>query len=220
MIRLIVPTADGTNTLYVPHLNEHYHSTYGANEESKHIYISQAYVHSPNPSPTVLEIGFGTGLNAMNTCIEALTQQRKTTYICFEKYPLQIEEIQQLQYHTVWQPHHQDYFWHIHSCPWNTAIAIHPYFTITKIQADICTLHSFPLCDIVYFDAFAPEKQADLWTEEIFARIYASISHTGILTTYCVKGNIRRLLQSIGFTVEKIPGPPQGKREILRAIKQ
>ncbi|HPH16026.1 MAG TPA: SAM-dependent methyltransferase, partial [Bacteroidales bacterium] len=81
MIRLIVPTADGTNTLYVPHLNEHYHSTYGANEESKHIYISQAYVHSPNPSPTVLEIGFGTGLNAMNTCIEALTQQRKTTYI-------------------------------------------------------------------------------------------------------------------------------------------
>ncbi|HON53177.1 MAG TPA: tRNA (5-methylaminomethyl-2-thiouridine)(34)-methyltransferase MnmD [Bacteroidales bacterium] len=219
MQRFVVKTSDGSNTLYIPQLQEHYHSTYGAHNESQHIYITNAYNYSTKQTPIILEIGFGTGLNAMNTLVEAIKQKKHTTYICIEKYPLNIDEVNNLQYEQLWEENKQSYFTDIHTCAWGVPIYIHQYFTLLKLNIDIVTIHKLPACNIVYYDAFAPEKQPELWTEEIFARIYACMESQGILTTYCVKGTVRRCLEAIGFTIKKIPGPPNGKREMLRAIK-
>lgn len=220
MHRSIVQTADGSNTLFVAELQEHYHSTYGAYNESQHIYIQEAFNYSKTQNPIVLEIGFGTGLNAMCTCIEAIRQKRKTEYITIEKYPILPQEITDLHYNTLWNDNEKQYFDAIHTCNWNTNSHIHNFFSITKLNVDVLSLPTFPTCSVVYFDAFAPEKQPELWTEDIFTKIYNCMQTHGVLTTYCVKGTIRRMLQSIGFTTEKIAGPAGGKREILRAVKR
>ena len=110
-------------------------------------------------------------------------------------------------------------FYALHRAAWEEDIPLTPYFTLHKVQTDFTT-YDFPdAYDVIYFDAFAPEKQPEMWTQELFARLYHSLRPGGILTTYCAKGAVRRTLQAVGFTVERLPGPPEGKREILRASK-
>lgn len=241
MERIIERTEDGSVTLFVPELNEHYHSVKGARTESQHIFIDMGLKASAAPRPRILEIGFGTGLNALLTLETAEQEQKAVCYTGIELYPLSWEEADALHYSD------NPLFRELHTSAWEKEVNITPYFTLHKIQGDIKTLrvengelkiavrhnnpHNAPACpplaasgvsvgfDVVYFDAFAPEKQPEMWSEELFRNIYAGMNANGILTTYCAKGAVRRLLQSVGFTVERLPGPPGGKREILRASK-
>lgn len=221
MQRIIEKTEDGSATLYVPELNEHYHSVKGARTESQHIFIDMGLNASAVPCPHVLEIGFGTGLNALLTLEAAGQEKRHVHYTAIELYPLTWQEVDALKYsdHPLFRALHQS--------PWEADVEITPYFTLRKVQADIETISRDRLLsinqapfDVVYFDAFAPEKQPELWKEEVFRSIHAAMSAGGILTTYCAKGVVRRMLQAIGFKMERLPGPPGGKREILRGRKE
>lgn len=216
MLRVFESTADGSGTLYVPELDEHYHSVKGAYTESKHIFIEMGLAASTAPSPHVLEVGLGTGLNALLAWQWADEMQRSVHYTALERYPLTWQEISQLKYQ------HATELEQIHSACWEQDVMLSPYFTLHKIQCDAITyLHQQPTerFDVVFFDAFAPEKQPELWSESIFQDIYRTMNADGLLTTYCAKGCIRRLLQSIGFVMERLPGPPGGKREMLRGGK-
>lgn len=214
-------TDDGSATLFVPALDEHYHSVKGAYTEALHIYRGCAYLyaaeqHAVSERPLrLLEIGFGTGLNAAVTAMVA-TAQRPVHYITLEKYPVAPELVGSLGYEK-WVD--AAVYAAIHGAPWEQPTGITPHFTLEKRCCDLLTTAIPEDIDIVYFDAFAPEKQPEMWSAEIFARIYRVMRPGGVLTTYCAKGAIRRLLQATGFTVERLAGPVGGKREILRAVK-
>lgn len=212
-------TADGSYTLYVPELDEHYHSVKGALTESQHIFIEMGLKHSPAPEPHILEIGLGTGLNAFLTLLAAEEMQRKVHYTGIERYPLAEETLRQLDYPGIIGKKHEEDYYAIHQAPWEKETNLSPWFTLHKIEGDF-TRHTFQKgYDIIYFDAFAPEKQPEMWEQSLFNILYNVLNEGGILTTYCAKGVVRRMLQTAGFTVERLPGPPGGKREILRATK-
>lgn len=215
----IETTADGSPTLYVPELDEHYHSTKGALTESRHIFIEMGLRQSTAPCPHVLEVGFGTGLNAFLTLLDADKSRRPVCYTGIELHPVQTTTLRALDYPALICPRRTDDFYRLHEAPWETDVALTPHFTLRKVQADFTTWTPDETYDVVYFDAFAPEKQPSMWAGPLFDRLYASLSEGGILTTYCAKGIVRRMLQSAGFHVERLPGPPGGKREILRAVK-
>lgn len=214
MHRCLETTADGSATLYVPTLDEHYHSVKGARTESVHIFIEMGLhrwcSQHPGQSVRIFEAGFGTGLNALLTLEEAEQNGTDIHYVSAELYPLAWEEVRPLRYTD--NPLLQA----LHEAPWGKPVPITPHFTLHKMQADLSRM-PFPVCDVVFYDAFAPDKQPHLWSEELFAALRKSVSPGGILTTYCAKGEVRRRLQRAGFTVERLPGPPGGKREILRA---
>lgn len=215
----IEQTADGSQTLFVPELNEHYHSVKGALTESEHIFIQKGLKHSSVEAPHVLEIGFGTGLNAFLTLLTADTDQRNIHYTTLERYPVTPALIEQLTYPELICPERKDDFQALHQAAWNTDVQLTPYFTLHKVETDF-TSYTFPATyDVIYFDAFAPEKQPEMWTQSLFDTLCQQLNPQGILTTYCAKGAVRRMLQAAGFTVERLPGPPGGKREILRATK-
>ncbi len=214
------PTADGSNTLFVPELDEHYHSVKGALTESQHIFIQMGLNHSQAESPHVLEIGFGTGLNAFLTLLEAEKQQRKVCFTSIERYPLKEDIVRKLGYPEIIAPEKSEKFYALHTAPWNQSVEISSYFTLHKIEGDFTHFDFQSHYDVVYFDAFAPEKQPEMWSQPLFDRLYQQMNPGGILTTYCAKGVVRRMLQAAGFTVERLPGPPGGKREILRASKE
>ena len=215
----IEKTADGSYTLFVPELDEHYHSVKGALTESEHIFINMGLKHSSALRPRILEIGFGTGLNAFLSLLEAEKSQRYVHFTTIECYPLDMETIRTMNYPAKVAPDHNAEYEALHQAPWNKDAAITKHFTIHKIEADF-TSYQFPKgYDVIYFDAFAPEKQPEMWSQELFDQLFNILSPGGILTTYCAKGIIRRMLQAAGFTVERLPGPPGGKREILRATK-
>ncbi|MBD5180154.1 MAG: tRNA (5-methylaminomethyl-2-thiouridine)(34)-methyltransferase MnmD [Bacteroidales bacterium] len=218
----IESTADGSVTLYLPELDEHYHSVKGALTESCHVYVDLGWRKAATEKSTeglirVFEAGYGTGLNSALTALEAMKEQRPTIYYSVELYPLPAS-----LYTTVaeqYPPYLATAMNAVNSAQWNEEISINPYFTLKKINADLLTVNVPEGIDVVYFDAFAPEKQPTLWEEPIFSRIYDAMNPDGVLATYCAKGCIRRLLQSIGFLTERLPGPPGGKREVLRATK-
>lgn len=213
-------TADGSCTLFVPELNEHYHSVKGALTESKHIFIDMGFKHCISPAPHILEIGFGTGLNAFLTLLESEKESRQTYYTGIEFYPLKDKTVQSLRYPEAICPERSENYFRLHTSDWGKEQTITPHFTLNKIEGDFTCYHFPPHAfDVIYFDAFAPEKQPEMWTQDLFNSLYNSQKEGGILTTYCAKGRVRRMLQAAGFTVERLPGPPAGKREILRATK-
>ena len=242
MKRVIEKTDDGSATLFVPELNEHYHSTKGARTESQHIFIDMGLKASPAATPRVLEIGFGTGLNAWLTLEEAERSRRNIHYIGLELYPLDWQTVEQLGYISSdeqltihrkqtttdeqFTPNEEkqqsaiELFKQLHTSPWGKDVQLTPHFTLQKVETDVnkWRVENSPF-NLVYFDAFAPEKQPEMWSQELFNRLYVLLDRDGILTTYCAKGVVRRMLQTAGFTVERLPGPPGGKREILRARK-
>lgn len=219
MERQIQETQDGSKTLYVPQLDEHYHSVKGALAESRHIFIQMGLQHCRAEEPRVLEIGFGTGLNAFLTLLQAGHDRRHVQYTTLELYPLELPLLRQMDYPAVIDPSAGELYYAMHQAAWEEAVDITPYFSLLKRQADftVCPLHQ--CYDVIYFDAFAPEKQPEMWSQTLFDRLYAHTAPEGILTTYCAKGAVRRMLQAAGYTVERLPGPPQGKREILRATR-
>lgn len=213
-------TADGSATLYLPEMDEHYHSVKGALTESRHIFIQSGFYFSKADPLAIFEVGFGTGLNVFLTLLECGKQQRKTLYHSIELYPLSPEQANKLEYPHIIAPQQTSLFERIHSAAWDEPVEITPYFTLHKINADLRQIglpkESF---DLIYYDAFAPEKQPDLWDDETLGKISESMKSQGVLTTYCAKGEVRRRLQRAGLTVERLQGPPGGKREILRATK-
>jgi len=214
----IQTTADGSQTLFVPQLDEHYHSVKGALTESLHIFIHSGLNECMAKEPRVLEVGFGTALNAFLTLVEA-EKGRVVHYTSLEKYPLPMDIIDKMEYTKFVDPIYAPYYKAIHECPWNVWNSITPHFNLRKVETDLTSLSFKEQYDVVYFDAFAPEKQPEMWTQDIMNRIFDCLAPDGIFVTYCAKGVVRRMLQSAGFVTERIPGPPGGKREILRARK-
>jgi tRNA U34 5-methylaminomethyl-2-thiouridine-forming methyltransferase MnmC len=220
--RTIITTSDGSKTIQIEGWNEQYHSIHGALQEAKHVYINAGLKtflerHPKQNALTLLEIGFGTGLNALLTALESLNISQEICYHGIEAYPVEAEELQALGYHTLIGSD-PSVFQNIHDCSWHEIHKILPHFSIVKHQAffsDIAEVNAF---DVIYFDAFGPRVQPNLWIESIFKKMYETLRPNGLLVTYCAKGSVRRCMQAVGFEVERLPGPP-GKREMLRAIK-
>ncbi len=214
--RRIKQTEDGSYTFFIPSMEEHYHSTKGAYTESQHIYIENGFNTFNQQTLSVLEIGFGTGLNTFLTALEAEKRGLKTDYTTLERYPLLWDEVELLH-----QSAHR-LFREIHICPWEVPCTLSPCFTLHKMQCNYPdAVFKLPPehYDLVYFDAFAPEKQPEMWQEELFQQLYVIMKPHGKLTTYCVKGEIRRMLERCRFKTKRLPGPPQGKKQILNALK-
>jgi tRNA U34 5-methylaminomethyl-2-thiouridine-forming methyltransferase MnmC len=219
MKRELRQTSDGSSTLFVPALDEHYHSIHGALQESLHVFIEAGFKSREVQSISILEIGFGTGLNAWLTAIEAAKSDVQVEYTALEKYPLSDDEVAGLNYaqlkgYTGELP----LFNQIHATEWESLQTITPHFSIRKMQVDLHDFNAQEVFDLIYFDAFAPSAQPDLWTEAIFNRMFIAMKPGGNLVTYCAKGQVKRNMKAAGFVVEALPGPP-GKREMTRAIK-
>ncbi|MBV9960689.1 MAG: tRNA (5-methylaminomethyl-2-thiouridine)(34)-methyltransferase MnmD [Parafilimonas sp.] len=217
-------TEDGSHTIADEALNVTYHSKHGAIQESRHVFINAGLnyflqQHLNNKQVCVFEMGFGTGLNALLTLQQAIQLNQKIIYQTIEPYPLSAEAYLRLNYASLIDNELQQNFTAMHTCEWNKPVSIHPLFSLQKI---ITTLQQFITAqqfDVIYFDAFDPNAQPELWTIEIFKKMFDHMLHSnGVLTTYCSKGIVRRALQFVGFTVEKLKGP-KGKREIVRAVK-
>jgi tRNA U34 5-methylaminomethyl-2-thiouridine-forming methyltransferase MnmC len=214
-------TGDGSHTLYVPELDEHYHSTYGAITESLHVFIKSGLEALPaKKNISIFEVGFGTGLNALLACMAAVRLGANISYFALEKNPIDMELIGNLNYatHLSAENNSQEMFMVIHQAPWNETSRIHPGFQLHKIHESLLGYYPGFTYDLVFFDAFGPGKQPEMWNTEIFKRLFDKLNPGGILTTYCVKGDVKRMVKQAGFKIEKLPGPP-GKREILRATK-
>ncbi|MDR0750705.1 MAG: tRNA (5-methylaminomethyl-2-thiouridine)(34)-methyltransferase MnmD [Tannerellaceae bacterium] len=208
-------TADGSHTLFVPEIDEHYHSVNGAIQESLHVFIRAGLQQAPKAELRVLEIGFGTGLNALLTLLYA---DIPVTYYTVELHPLPLDVIRRLNYADILCPGQEDLFLSLHTAAWDTPVQIGSLFTLHKIRGDGNTCALPGEAGLVYFDAFAPGKQPGMWNPGIFRRLHEAMAGGGILVTYCAKGSVRRMMQEAGYSVERIPGPP-GKREMLRATK-
>lgn len=220
--RRIVKTADGSHTLELVGIDEHYHSTFGAVQESMHVFIRNGF-HSllgKAGSVNILEIGFGTGLNALLTLLESQKMNLQVYYLTLEPFPLKREEYKVLNYAALLnQSGLQETFLKFHESEWEKDIVINLGFVFRKEMSGLAEM-SFLInfFDLVYFDAFGPDTQPELWEQPLFEKVYKAMNPGGILTTYCAKGIVRRAMRASGFHVEKLPGPP-GKREMTRAGK-
>ncbi len=215
-------TEDGSHTLYSEHFNAHYHSTHGAIQESKHIFIAAGLIPklAQGKRVDVLEMGFGTGLNVLLTHQQAKARQHNITYTTVEAYPIELEIATQLNYcESLGLPEFQQTFLDYHQNPWGQWQNIDHNFSLLKLnetlEAVVLPSESF---DLIYFDAFSPEQQPQLWQEPIMDKMYAALSPHGLLVTYCAKGAFKRTLKAAGFEIEGLPGP-KGKREMVRAQK-
>lgn len=226
MKREIITTADGSKTIKLASLNEQYHSIHGAIQEATHVFIEKGFnnflnTKKPLEQPiSILEIGFGTGLNALITLLESVKNKRAVFYTGVEAYPVKQTEIQQLNYPDLLkETNTKTYFKTIHESVWEKPTQITETFTLIKQQKLFQDISGIACYDVIYFDAFGPRVQPELWEEPIFKNMYQSLKPGGMLVTYSAKGSVRRTMQSVGFLVERLPGPP-GKREMLRATKQ
>lgn len=217
----IIITSDGSQTLYIQEIDEQYHSVNGAITESNYVYLEKGYLFHKSNAPTVFEVGFGTGLNCLLTALSAEKYKRATTYYSIEKYPLDKEIIQQLNYGKIISKEAQIIFENIHDCKWNAPVQISPHLKLIKLQSDLLEndLKDIQDCDVIYFDAFGPNKQPEMWQPKIFQKIYSITSTNGVFVTYSAKGAVRRQLAMCGFEMERLPGPP-GKIQMLRGIKK
>lgn len=209
-------TEDGSFTIYVPEMDEPYHSIHGAIQESRHVFIGHGLQSLDLPKLRILEIGFGTGLNALLTLVEAGNRGLTVDYHAVEKYPLLEKEYSSINFEALVKGVQPGTFKKLHEVIWEEPVAINDYFTLFKEETDVRSMSPGGNFDLVYFDAFAPQKQAHLWTEEVFRSLSCFVKPGGVLVTYTCKGSVRRALISCGFEVVKVPGPP-GKREMIRA---
>lgn len=226
MQRKIITTNDGSTSIQIVEWDEQYHSKHGAIQEAKHVFIKSGLSHFLKLYPlgnkdliSILEIGFGTGLNAFITLLEAEKKDLTINYKGIEAFPVSEEEIKQLNYVSVLNAENkQSLFSKMHNLPWEEELSITPFFKLEKLKKQFSEIKKTNAFDLIYFDAFGPRVQPELWTESLFAIMYEALKNNGILVTYCAQGNARRAMQKVGFNVEKIQGPP-GKRHMLRAIK-
>jgi len=222
MQRKLILTGDGSHTISMPELNVAYHSIHGAIQESKHVFIEaglKSLLPVEGTALNVFEMGFGTGLNALLTIIESERLQRKIYYETVEQFPVGNGEVRSLNYcEQLDREDLQPIFEQLHSCEWEKKVNITENFGFNKSRTNLLNLETSETFELIYFDAFAPNVQPELWTNEIFEKMFAMLEPGGILVTYCSKGDVRRAMQAAGFIVEKLPGP-RGKREMTRALR-
>lgn len=216
--RTVQTTADGSSTLLSSKYNAHYHSLNGAITESKHIFIEAGLGHVKKKLIKILEIGFGTGLNAALTAQKAKESRVDISYHSVELHPLSADEYSILNYDTVLPKDTAVDWQRICVAGWNTTAIITENFTIRKICADFTKWTPIAMYHLIYFDAFAPDDQPEMWTREQFQKLYNALHPNGVLVTYSAKGIVKRALIEVGFTIERLAGPP-GKIHILRANK-
>jgi len=209
---------DGSQTVYSERYGQHYHSMHGALSESEHVFIKEGLDRLTRTKIKVLECGFGSGLNALLTLREAIERNIEIDYHGIELNPISEEIWNSLKYERSGLKELMTFFQAMHEAQWAKQSQIHPLFQLTKLKEDLITTSLEGGYDLVYFDAFGPATQPELWTREIFERMYQSMATGGVLTTYSCKGDVRRAMTSIGFDVEKPEGPP-GKRSMLVGIK-
>ncbi|MFZ0489958.1 MAG: tRNA (5-methylaminomethyl-2-thiouridine)(34)-methyltransferase MnmD [Salegentibacter sp.] len=223
MERKIIKTGDGSVTIHLPEWDEQYHSKHGAVQEALHVFLKTGldfYLEQQSKSEvSILEIGFGTGLNAFLTALQAEKLQLKVNYTGVEAYPIAAAELKDLNYaEVVSEENKKEVLLKMHETGWEQEFEITPFFSLTKEQKKFQEIEKNDQFDLVYFDAFGARVQPELWTEEIFKIMYRAMKPQGVLVTYAAKGSVRRAMQAVGFLVERLPGPP-GKREMLRATK-
>jgi tRNA U34 5-methylaminomethyl-2-thiouridine-forming methyltransferase MnmC len=219
---MIIVTDDGSNSIYSAQHGVTYHSRYGAVTESAHVFIAAGlrYKAVMQQEIRILETGLGTGLNAMMTWLEAEKRSLAVFYTALEMFPVDMAAVEALNYPTLLDiPDRAADFHKIHQCPWEVEQKMSEAFHFTKHQAPIETYRSPESFDLIYFDAFAPQAQPELWTEEVFQNMFDSLKPDGVLVTYCAQGEFKRRLKRAGFMVERLQGPP-GKREMTRGYKE
>jgi tRNA U34 5-methylaminomethyl-2-thiouridine-forming methyltransferase MnmC len=217
--REIVHTLDGSTTIHIKEWNECYHSKHGAIQEAKHVFIQNGLALFENKAVAILEIGFGTGLNAFVTFIESKKLNQTINYVGVEAYPVQASEVLAMNYVTELKATEQQIiFDKIHESVWNEKVILDADFTLTKRKQFFESIEDIEQFDLIYFDAFGYRVQPELWTTAIFKKMYNALKPNGKLVTYAARGVVKRSMMEVGFAVEKLPGPP-GKREMFRAIK-
>lgn len=236
MKRKIITTADGSKTIYIEDWDEQYHSKHGAIQEANHVFIKHGLFHifsvlkvpdsyrdgivsESHEKLSILEIGFGTGLNAFITMLEAEKLKLKINYVGVEAYPISSEEVSSLNYADLLSKDDNRVFKKLHHLSWEEKHRLNSHFSLTKRKQFFKDIKDINEYNLIYFDAFAPKVQPELWTEHIFKIMFNALKVKGVLVTYSAKGSVRRALQSAGFTVERLEGPP-GKRQMLRACKK
>lgn len=221
MQRSIVTTGDGSKTIHIKEWNENYHSSHGAVQEAKHVFLQYGLsLFEEKKEVNIFEVGFGTGLNAILTYQYAQEKQLSIHYNAIEAYPVSEDELQLLNYASLFDASRmQDIYSNMHIVPWNKDEIISSDFVLHKIHQKLED-YIFPTnhFDLIYFDAFGPRVQENMWTQEVFQKLYDSLKMEGVFVTYCAKGQVKRDLKLVGFEVETLPGPP-GKREMTRGKK-
>lgn len=221
MEKKVIITKDGSPTVCIPELNVTYHSIHGAIQESRHVFIKagllDAGIFEYTGIHQVLEIGFGTGLNALLTLLEADKYKNRIYYTALDPFPLDEKIISQLGYCVqLHRPEYIPLFEKMHTGMWEEMFELSVYFRLTKRNCGLADFFTDDVFDVIYFDPFAPKAEPELWTKEIFEKLVTLMKPGGVLVTYCSKGEVRRNMIAAGLKVEKLPGPP-GKREMIRA---
>lgn len=219
MKREIIQTQDGSTSIFLPEWNESYHSKHGAIQEAYHVFIKSGFSLFKGKPISVLEIGFGTGLNTFITFLEAKKNNQKVNYTGIEAYPISSEEISAMNFASLIDSEEAENFNKIHNCKWETKNEISTIFSLTKRKQFFQEIDDFECFDLIYFDAFGFRIQPELWSVEIFTKMYNALKKNGILVTYACRTSIKNAMKEAGFEIEKLPGAP-GKREMLRGIKK
>jgi tRNA U34 5-methylaminomethyl-2-thiouridine-forming methyltransferase MnmC len=217
--REIIRTKDGSTTIHIKDWDECYHSKHGAIQEAQHVFIKNGLALYQNQSVSILEIGFGTGLNAFITYLESKKLDLEINYVGVEAYPVSISELSAMNYVSELNADDKNAIFNLfHESNWEEKVVIDPFFTITKRQQFFEEITDCEQYDLIYFDAFGYRVQPDLWSTSIFKKMHTALRPGGKLVTYAARGVVKRSMIEVGFTVEKLPGPP-GKREMFRATK-
>lgn len=220
----IFVTQDGSHSITASRFGVSYHSKYGAITESKHVFIQAGLMPLLLKSPAqiaILEMGLGTGLNVLLTYQELLKRSIPLYYEAIEQFPISLEAVRKLNYPLLIDEHNPELvsaFTRLHNAEWEQDLALNAQFRFKKRLKNIEEIIFAPIFDLIYFDAFAPSAQPELWSESIMKKMYEALRPEGALVTYCAKGEFKRTLKRVGFEVESLPGPP-GKREMTKAIK-
>lgn len=219
MKREILHTLDGSTTIHLPDWNESYHSKHGAIQEAYHVFIKNGLSLFQDKPISILEIGFGTALNAFITFLESQKSFQNIHYVGVEAYPISAQEVLQMNYVSELDAEKKrSIFELIHESDWEEKIAITPNFNLTKRKQFFDEISDENQYDLIYFDAFGYRVQPELWSTEIFEKMYKALKENGVLVTYAARGVVKRSMIEVGFSVEKLAGPP-GKREMFRATK-
>lgn len=220
MKREVIVTADGSKTIFIPEMDENYHSGHGALQEALHVFIEHGLKPlSKKEHVAIFEMGFGTGLNAFLTMIEAAKTGQQIVYEGIEAFPVDEKMAIEMAYDQQVGSGFSDLYIEMHSVEWGMAHQLTENFNFTKIHQKIEEyIPKSEAFDLIYYDAFGPRAQNSMWDQEILAKMYTMLKPGGILVTYCAKGQVKRDLKALGFTIEALPGPP-GKREMTRATK-
>lgn len=219
MKRSIITTNDGSTTIHLADWDETYHSKHGAILEAYHVFIKNGLTLFKNQSVSILEVGFGTGLNCFITYLEAFKNDHIIDYTGVEAYPVDLSEAIQMNYPEQIEASKKNIFKTLHESTWNKKNCISPNFTFTKRKQFFQEINDIDAYNLIYFDAFGYRVQPELWSEVIFTAMYKALKTNGVLVTYACRTSIKKAMLSAGFYVEKLPGAP-GKREMLRAIKK